>query len=455
MKKNTTIKYLATVIVFLFISTSFISVSASIINSNQNKSIISHEQRNVLDNNLFDLKMSFFMKLAKFPSLSACIIEDDDVIWSKGYGYYDLKNKKPATDNTIYIIASITKTITGTALMQLWEQGLFDLDEDVNNYLPFSLRNPNFPDNPITFRMLLSHTSSLNTNTRNEYYWMNFSGDPPFSFFPEPYLEEFLIPGGKYYHENVWSDTYKPGEHAMYANIGFDLISFLVEIISGECFLSYCQEFIFEPLKMYNTSFNLSTLNIDNVALPYYYYLGEYYQINELSFLFGDLTPPQPYWKMRAFPAGGLYTTINDLAHFLIAHMNDGVYQNTRILEKETVELMHTIQPDNAIQYGLAWMDYPIGLRYSAMGHGGDLPGVDTWMLYMPSEDIGIIYFANGNPAYLQTKIIGLIAIQLLLYSLFKEGGATMRSSLDILYYHHFSFMSMNNFYCAKHRVAG
>jgi len=454
MKKDTSIKCLATIIIFLFIGSSFISVSASLIIDNQNKSIISDEQRNGSEDIFFDMKMSYLMKFAKFPSLSACIINNDQVIWSKGYGYYDLEHQKEPTPDTIYLIASITKTIVGTALMQLYEQDYFSLDEDVNAYLPFQLRNPHFPSEPITFRMLLSHTSSLNTNTRNEYYWMNFSGDPPFSFFPEPFLEEFLIPGGKYYHEDVWSDTYKPGQHAMYANIGFDLISHLVEILSGETFLPYCQHHIFDPLNMYNTSFNLSTLNIDNVAIPYQYHLGKYYQINELSFLYGDFTPSEPYWRLRFYPAGGLYTTINDLSHFLIAHMNDGVYQNTSILEKETVDLMHTIQPDNALQYGLAWMDYPIGLKYSAMGHGGDIMGVDTWMLYMPSEDVGIIYFANGNPAYGQMPLVGSITIQLLLYSLFKEGGFTMNSSSNMIYYHHSSFMNMNAFYCAKQRVA-
>ena len=307
--------------------------------------------------------------------------------------------------------------------MQLYEKELFNLDEDVNNYLPFELRNPNFPDEPITFRMLLSHTSSLNTNARNEYYWMNFSGDPPFNFFPEPYLKEFLIPGGKYYHEYVWSKEYKPGEKAMYANIGFDLISYLIEILSGESFLTYCQKNIFDPLEMHNTSFNLSTLNIENVAIPYQYYLGKYYQINELSFLYGDLIQDQPYWRVRFYPAGGLYTTINDLANFLIAHMNEGIYKNTRILEKETVDLMHEIQPDNSINYGLAWMEYPITNKYSAMGHGGDIMGVDTWMLYMPSEEIGIIYFANGNPAYSPNSIVGIILVQFLIYNLFNKGG--------------------------------
>ncbi len=450
MKKNTLKKFLATIIVILFIGSSFISVSASITFDKQNKSKTLNIQKTGFNDNLFDSKISFLMKFATFPSLSACIINNEQVIWSKGYGYYDLKNQKESNPDTIYVIASITKTIVGTTLMQLYEKGYFSLDEDVNNYFPFQLRNPNFPDEPITFRMLLSHTSSLNTNTRNEYYWMNFSGDPPFSFFPEPYLEEFLIPGGKYYHEDVWSDTYKPGEHAMYANIGFDLISFLVEILSGESFLSYCQDHIFDPLDMHNTSFNLTTLNIDNVAIPYHYHLGEYYQINEVSFIYGDFTPPQPYWKLRCYPAGGLYTTVNDLSHFLIAHMNDGVYQNTRILEKETVDLMHTIQPDNAIQYGLAWMDKSISFRYSAMGHGGDLMGVDTWMLYIPSENIGIIYFANGNPAFGQISSIGYVAIKLLLYSLFKEGGLGIKSSLDITYQPDFSLMNIDNNYLTK-----
>jgi len=425
MNKNIKNKFLVIIIFLLIISTNFVVISSSkVINfSKVENPIRSDIKSEIIENKIFDIKISFIMKFARFPSLSACIINKDEIIWSDSYGYYDLKNEKEPNSDTIYVVASITKTIVGTALMQLYEKELFNLDEDVNNYLPFELRNPNFPDEPITFRMLLSHTSSLNTNTRNEYYWMNFSGDPPFNFFPEPYLKEFLIPGGKYYHENVWSEEYKPGEKAMYANIGFDLISYLIEILSGESFLTYCQKNIFEPLEMHNSSFNLSTLNIENVAIPYQYYLGKYYQINELSFLYGDLIPDQPYWRMRFYPAGGLYTTINDLSNFLIAHMNDGIYKNNRILEKETVDLMHEIQPENSINYGLAWMEYPITNRYSAMGHGGDIMGVDTWMLYMPSEEIGIIYFANGNPAYSPNSIVGIILVQYLLYNLFKKGG--------------------------------
>jgi CubicO group peptidase (beta-lactamase class C family) len=233
----------------------------------------------------------------------------------------------------------------------------------------------------------------------------------------------------------------------MYANVGFDIISYLVEIISEKPFLTYCEENIFDPLNMYNTSFNLSMLDIDRVAIPYHNHLGEYYQINELSHIIGSPSPPGPYWKLRCYPAGGLYTTVNDLSHFLIAHMNDGIYKNTRILEKETVDLMHTIPSDNEIYgfgYGLAWMEKQISLRYSAIGHGGDLMGVDTWMLYIPSEDIGIIYFANGNPAYKPISSIGYITTKLLLYSLFKEGGIGKNPSSDIIINSNFSFVNRN-----------
>ena len=373
-----------------------------------------HTLKESLNDSTFDIKINLLMKIAGYPSLSACIIKDDQIIWSKGYGYYDRSEQKPTTLDTIYIIASITKTITGTALMQLYEQGLFELDDDANKFLPFDLRNPNFPDDPITIQMLLSHTASLNDHDTLQYYWQNFSGDPPFDFFPEPYLREYLVPGGRFYNPSIWNTTYRPGEYAMYANVGFDLISYLVELISGEPFLEYCDTHIFSPLDMKHTGFNLSHFDIEQVAIPYWRYLGRYYTINELGY-------PDQYWRPRFYPAGGLYTTVSDLSHFLIAHMNDGYYNGTQFLKKETVDLMHTPQPGNPIagilRYGLAWYHESI-FNIDASGHSGDLNGVDTWMLFNETEDIGVIYFANGNPAWSLLPFNGWLPAQLILYSL-------------------------------------
>lgn len=424
--KNTTIKTITISCILLCCLTSLAPLQAT-------PSVQKHIQPT---GELFDQKISFLMRLAGFSALSACLIQDDQIIWSNAYGYYDRDNQTAASPTTIYVLASITKTLVGTALMQLYDQGLFALDDDVNTILPFELRNPNFPDDPITVRMLLSHTSSLNTNTQAQYYWMNFSGDPPFSFFPEPYLQEFLLPGGRYYDDTVWSDTDRPGEQAMYANIGFDIISYLVELLSGEPFLDYCDTHLFAPLEMHNTSFNLSRLDITKVAIPYQRYRGRYYQIDELGFLWGDDTPPEKYWRLRCYPAGGLYSTVEDLAHFLIAHMNQGLYKDVQLLQPDTVTLMHTIAADNDIGYGLAWMQFNIGSRLTTTGHGGDLPGADTWMLYNETQHRGVIYFASGNAAYSRVPLRGFLLVQLILHYLFTgEDNLTEKPSVIPLFF--------------------
>ena len=390
-----------------------------------------------LNDIIFDLKISFFMKLARLPSLSTCIIEGDKVIWLKGYGYYDLDNDKPATENTIYNIASVTKTVTGTALMQLWEQGLFDLDEDVNNYLPFNLRNPYFPDDPITFRMLLSHSSSINSeigeNGFKYYFWFNFSGDPPFSFYPYPWLEEHLLPGGKWYYSDRWSNSYRPGQNAMYANVNFDLVAYLVEIISGEPFQVYCNEHIFIPLKMYNTSFNLSSLEIEHVAVPYHWHFYKYIHINELSYYLEEYTPKGKYWRMHTYPVGGLYTTVSDLSHFLIAHMNGGVWNNVQILKNTTVDVMHRIQPGNKIGYGLAWQTGLIAadINITSSGHRGGTAGVHCQMFYISSDDIGIIFVTNGDTYWELFQTMRSVILENIIISFLEKGGDNIFSNIN------------------------
>jgi CubicO group peptidase (beta-lactamase class C family) len=168
---------------------------------------------------------------------------------------------------------------------------------------------------------------------------------------------------------------------------------------------------------MKNTGFNFSHFNADDIAIPYQRIFGRYFTINEL---YGEESPPDIYYRLRVYPAGGLYSTVSDLSHFLIAHMNDGIYNDSRILEKKSVDLMHELQPGNRIGYGLAWMHQNVrGLLTS--GHGGDLPGADTWMLYNRTEDIGVIYLANGNPGYSVLPFRGLFSINLILGSLFNK----------------------------------
>ena len=367
----------------------------------------------LLNEKFFNRYITFLMKFAHKPSLTACIIIENSSVWSNGYGLYDIENNKFATPDTLYLTASISKTVTATALMQLYDQGLFGLDDDVNNFLPFSLRNPNFPDIPITFRMLLSHRSSLSSDNTDRFCGSILPGDPDIPSYPYPWLEEYLTPDGIAYHSSVWSNS-PPGKNYYYANIGFSIIGYLVELISGKNFNEYCKDNIFIPLEMYNTSFRLKDLNVSKIAVPYIYNKGEY------------IANPH-YGMILLYPAGSMRTSVEELSHFLIAHMNKGVYKNVRILNESTVELMHTRQyPMHARGegYGLGWYITEKLLRKKEIGHSGGWPGVSTQMIYRPDDKTAIIMLTNSNNSEKSSGPITRITFKLIINAFFKTANS-------------------------------
>jgi len=347
------------------------------------------EPFNITKEKIFDRMIQRAMKIARLSALSAAVVVNNETIWAKGFGLYDRENGKEATNETIYLMASISKTVTSTAVMQLCERGYFGLDDDVNNFLPFGLRNPNYPDVPITFRMLLSHTSSIapeESDSPINYYIRVIPANETVEGYPYPFLKEYLVPGGLYYRSNLWLDI-RPGKKMAYSNIAFGVLGYLVEIISNKSFEEYCQENIFEPLDMKDSSFLISNINVSKLAIPYNIEKRKYVPIMHFTFM--------------DYPAGGLRTSVLDLSHFLIAHMNGGVYNGTRILNESTVEEMHTIQCNNTdhnFKYGLGWQIWgKPGNKNQLIFHGGGSWGVTTVMDFSPYDKIGIIFFTNIN----------------------------------------------------------
>lgn len=396
-------KYFALGIAFFI--TASISIEAGFIkNERVEEKIIlkdSPELYNFINDGVFEKLIIKLMKIAHMPSLSALIIKDNEILWSDGFGLYDMERNKEADEKTIYLVASISKTITATALMQLYEKGYFDLDDNVNNYLPFKFRNPNYPDEPITFRMLLAHQSSLAEDPSTFYAYI--PGDMEVDGYPYPWLEEYLTPDGILYIPHIWSNM-PPGEEMQYANVGYGLLGYLVETISGMKFEKYCSKNIFEPLGMENTSFRLRNLDISRVAVPYSFRLGEYY--------------PFIHYGIIVYPAGGLRTNVVDLSHFLIAHMNGGVYNGKRILSEESVEEMHRIQYQSnnyGFQYGLGFQIWKRGDDVY-IGHTGGLYGVTTKMVFRESDKIGIIFFTNKQIINLREMIAFSLIEQLLFW---------------------------------------
>ena len=327
----------------------------------------------------FDIMIQLLMRLSKVPSISACVISNNTIVWTKGYGMYDIENKKPATNETLYNIASISKTVTATAILQLYEQECFDLDDDINNYLQFSVRHPQYLDIPITFRMLLSHQSGLSEDPEDFYKYF----PPDQCHIPlYPWIETYLNPNGNNYTTKIWSDD-APGENFHYANIGFALIGYLVETISGQSFHQYCKENIFTPLKMYNTSYLLSDINLSNLAIPYRFRFIRYI--------------PYGHYCYIGYPCGSIQTSVTEFSHFIIAHMNQGIYDGYQLLNATTIQLMHTVQYPNG-DYGLGWVIWNNTNNEHFYGHTGGDFGVATSVTVRASDNTAVIYFTNGEP---------------------------------------------------------
>ncbi|MGE5437423.1 MAG: serine hydrolase domain-containing protein [Syntrophothermus sp.] len=330
-------------------------------------------------------------KEQNFVGLGACLIKENKIQWMKTYGYADREIKELLRNDNIFQLASLSKVFTAAAIMQLYEKGLFSLDDDINNYLPFSVRNPNFPDKPITFRMLLTHTASFDDLLpMGNKISLGVNGDcqTPLS----EYVKELFVPGGKYYSIDYFSKV-EPGTKYLYSNISFSLLGYLVESIIKQDFSEYCKKNIFDPLNMTNTGWHLKDLDTNNIA---YCYGG---RLTDTTAAYQKIV----HFGLPGYPEGMLRTTMEDLSHFIIAILNDGRYDNYEILRPETVKLMLTPQGIKNIlsrsfpvdDIGITWHKVNVDGKtyYSMNGFSGS---IFTNTMFSKENNTAIIYFFTG-----------------------------------------------------------
>tara|TARA_B100002052_G_scaffold137096_1_gene125659 strand:- start:10025 stop:11521 length:1497 start_codon:yes stop_codon:yes gene_type:complete len=362
------------------------------------------------------------------PGLSISVVENENIVWDKHFGYGNIENNILVNENTMYILSSISKTITATALMQLYEDNQFMLDDDIDDYLQFNVNHPDFPFVPITFKMLLSHTSGIKDNWNVMPY---YDGDSPLEL--EYYLNQYFVPGGNLYNENLNFTNSIPGSNYNYSNIGAALIGLLVEKISNQPFNEYCNDNIFSPLEMNDSYWFLSEIeNLEQIALPYQFNGGngnncfeigcgiydesnpcfcDYacIEYNDCCFDYEDVCGengsgsnpdnlmPYTNYGYSDYPSGQLRSSSNNLAKFMGAFINNGIFNNTRILDSESVELIKTIHyPNINSNQGLIWY-YKNSNGRTLFGHnGGDL-GSLTEMFISFSENLGVILLSNTS----------------------------------------------------------
>jgi CubicO group peptidase (beta-lactamase class C family) len=327
------------------------------------------------------------------PGVAGILWKGGSVLWSGSYGFADLEKQIPMGLDTIQNIASISKTFTATALMQLWELGKLQLDEAVDRYLPYPVRNPSHPGDAITFRHLLTHVSSIDDGTS---YSHNYAcGDPEISL--ADWIEGYFTPGGPFYDAGENFHDYRPGESYAYNNVAFGLLARLVEIVSGVSFPDYCSTHIFEPLGMTETSWFVAGLDPTKQAVPYTWrsegelrgptWGGEAQGvIGEGGGVDGFLA--NCLYNHPNYPDGFLRTSVRQLSRYLLAYLDGG----PPILKKETVDEMLRVQSEEI--WGLSWYARDLhGRRF--WGHGGADPGVNTRIDLNREDGVGAIVFAN------------------------------------------------------------
>ena len=335
---------------------------------------------------MLDSLIDSIMITEHISGTQALIVKHDEIVWSKNYGYANIEQNKPVEDSTIFLIGSISKPFVSTAIMQLWEDGLLDLDDNINDYLlpDFQVIHPNHPDDTITFFMLMTHTSGIRDNW-DILQTLRECGDSPISL--DSMFINYFTPGGTYYDSMYNFNDWAPGEYGKYdyTNVGAGLLAYIVEKLSGISFDQYCRENIFDPLDMgpTTTSWFLAGLDTNNIATPYDWQGGQYI--------------PDCHRGFPVYPIGDLRTNKLNLEHFLSAFMNGGQYNGNRILDSATVDLILTDQLGypQLIQGFLWYQTTHFNDRWTWGHFGGWYPGTLTAMFFHPEEDWGFIVFFN------------------------------------------------------------
>jgi CubicO group peptidase (beta-lactamase class C family) len=327
-----------------------------------------------------DRKIRALMAEAPIPGLGVAVTHGAHVKWAAGYGLANVGRGLAVKADTPFMLASISKTVTCAAVMQAVEDGILDLDHDVNRYLPWPVRNPHHPSVPISLRMLLTHTSSLRDDWRvfTRFYVPGDSTVPLGGF-----LRRCLTPGADLYEHEAWFQRDRPGRRYLYCNLGVALAGYIVEAASGIPFSHWCDRRIFRPLQMGQTSWFLEGLHVPSVAVPYKW-TGSRWRS------FGQYGYPD-------YPDGELRTSARSLARFLTMFVAFGRRRDTRILSRASVQEIRRQQVPKLVPgQGLVW--YRIRMRGDAvLGHTGGDSGVSTRMFFRPSDGKGAIVLANGD----------------------------------------------------------
>ena len=310
--------------------------------------------------------------------LSVAVVKEGKVVHTQALGWKE-EGKERLETTDLFRIASISKSFTATALLQLVEKKVLSLDDDVSDLIGFRIRNPKFPDTVITLRMLLSHTSSI--NDQQGYFTLD-------AIHPEK--------------NATWQgayNAYAPGKGYEYCNLNFNLAGAILEKYSGVRFDAYIQENILQSLGLYG-GYDVDQLDKSRLATLYAYQRDSAkFTASPAAYVSKseELKTYVPGYSTPIFsPTGGMKISAPDLAKYLLLHMNYGKVGTTRIISTANAKAMQTpLSTDE--NYGLAlWKTDVLLPGVELVGHTGSAYGLYSAMFFNPEEKYGFVVISNG-----------------------------------------------------------
>ncbi len=319
------------------------------------------------------------MDSSNVVGFSVAVVKHHKIIYTHSFGLKEIEKNIPLTDNSIFRIASISKSFTATSIMQLVEAGKLSLDDDFSKLVGFPVRNPKYPNTVITLRMIMSHTSSVNDS--------------------QGYFSLDVIDPAKNKDFAKCYNDYEPGNGYAYCNLNFNMTGAVIEKTAGERFDLYVKHHILDPLGLYG-GYCVDSLDKSKFATLYEYnkdsskFIAATAAYNPRSeeiknHILGVTTP-------IFSPTGGMKISATDLAKYMIMHSQKGKYKGGRIISENSAIQMQTKLSDEE-GYGLALETTEKLIPGEVIcGHTGSAYGLYSAMFFNAQKEFGIVVICNG-----------------------------------------------------------
>lgn len=318
----------------------------------------------------------------RIPGMAACLTSGDQVLWCRAYGWANIEDQTAVTPTTPFLLASISKLFTATAVLQAHELGELDLDANADDIAPFSLGHPDFPQQAMTPRQLLAHAGGVADNDAVMEDFYEFGQDPTIPL--DTLMEGYFDPDGQWFDARSNFQDQAPGRVVDYSNMGSALAGYLAQQATGVDLRDLTRERILEPLGMVNSGWRLTDFDLDQVAMPYSWTRGEY--------------SPHGHYTFADYPNGGLRSSAADMGCFMAAMANGGALGGSRVLQEATLEMaMAPAFPNLDDVQGLGWYKEDFGDPQLWIGHNGGESGANTDMFMRQDGSLGLVMLMNSD----------------------------------------------------------